>query len=401
MFVRDLSGFYSLPAGRDANEIVLGQYDNPFPPGGPVSLAPYHVWWSSTGINETEVLPETFSLGAAVTMTPEARSTFRVVRAVTEEECGGYLDSMNAYDTALLSAGCYHWTICLFLGTPVRVEEGELAAFFAYLKGLGNGGNTAAATSFHQSFQCFGCDIAETWANNTSRAGTLCWDSTLRKYTATVQLESEEVGLISLTDAALAEWFRGWHWFYRIAMAIRTDATLRARMWDYARLRVRDVLATPWGADAPWGGTLKNGTDPATIGDVFTSEQAAAILVRWHVWKPAHVVNGSTADVLITATLTNALGTYNWPAALRTTRNDTATWTDTEEDLLINALYNAARAVGVAVGQAYDWPQWSATSNPKNYDLDLIAIQADHPGVGLSRARDSFLLDQTNLPPAV
>ena len=113
------------------------------------------------------------------------------------------------------------------------------------------------------------------------------------------------------------------------------------------------------------------------------------------------MVNGSAADVLITAALTSALGTYAWPAALLATRNDTDTWTDTEEELLITALYNAALAEGVAVRRVYGWPKWSAASNPSHYDLDLTAIQADHPGVGLSRARNSFSLDDTNLPAAV
>ena len=43
-----------------------------------------------------------------------------------------------------------------------------------------------------------------------------------------------------------AEWFRQWHWCFRFAMTARTNEAYRRRMWDYARLRVRDLLATPW-----------------------------------------------------------------------------------------------------------------------------------------------------------
>ena len=36
-------------------------------------------------------------------------STFRVIRAVSEVECFGYLDEVNAYDAGLLSIGAFHW----------------------------------------------------------------------------------------------------------------------------------------------------------------------------------------------------------------------------------------------------------------------------------------------------
>ena len=40
-------------------------------------------------------------------------STFRVIRAVSEDECQGVLDGMNAYDSAILSGGPVHFTLGL------------------------------------------------------------------------------------------------------------------------------------------------------------------------------------------------------------------------------------------------------------------------------------------------
>ena len=40
-------------------------------------------------------------------------STFRVIKAISELECMGVLDGMNAYDSAILSGGPVHWTLGL------------------------------------------------------------------------------------------------------------------------------------------------------------------------------------------------------------------------------------------------------------------------------------------------
>ena len=45
-------------------------------------------------------------------------------------------------------------------------------------------------------------------------------------------------------------YFKTWHWFYRFVMAGRTVAGYRQRMWHMARIRLRDIMQTPWSAAA-------------------------------------------------------------------------------------------------------------------------------------------------------
>src|SRR4029077_7818923 len=69
-------------------------------------------------------------------LTAEELSTFKVVRAFSETECQGYLDSLNCWDSVILSAGPGHWPV----GKPDWVagggwpEGGELGGFLAFLR---------------------------------------------------------------------------------------------------------------------------------------------------------------------------------------------------------------------------------------------------------------------------
>ena len=64
-------------------------------------------------------------------------------------------------------------------------------------------------------------------------------------------------------------------------MAARTNEAYRAAHVGLRPPAPARRAPTPW--DPPL--QLANG-DPATIGDLFTSERAVAILLRWHVNQP-------------------------------------------------------------------------------------------------------------------
>src|SRR6266487_3297975 len=83
-------------------------------------------------------------------------------------------------------------------------------------------------------------------------------------------------------------------------MTARTSPPFRAAQWNFAVLRLQTLLRRPWSTTA--GGpfvSAPGGTRPAAFGDVFTSEQAVIVLLRWHVNKPSDVVgaDGATGPI--------------------------------------------------------------------------------------------------------
>ncbi|MGI8332709.1 hypothetical protein ACRYCC_22380 [Actinomadura scrupuli] len=356
MYVRDLSGQYplepdSVRAGRDLNAFVLGAWTSSSFGTGPWAKPPTHVW------NEREILPESLLGAPFARLTAAQRSTFRPVRAVAEVECLGFFDSFNAYDRGVMSLGPCHWTIALVRNQ--RLDElAELPAYFAYLYGLGGPETQAAVDVFGR----YGCGIDREWPGGTSRedAGT-CWDPTGRKYVARVTLDRENDPPLVLegAQATRAEWFRQWHWCYRFAMASRTNAVYRRRMWDYARFRLRDLLATPWVPEMLTMDPQVGAPRRATVGDLFTSERAAALLLRWHVNAPGQLLP-IDADSRLTLAFADA-GAAGW--------GDPVGWDDTEEAALTEALYqrrptDPANWLRQSLDHAYHWTTTTAWTVP-------------------------------------
>jgi hypothetical protein len=164
-------------------------------------------------------------------------------------------------------------------------------------------------------------------------------------------------------------------------------------MWDMARIRLRDIRATPWGAGPPAvpdvpapGGT----TRPATIGDVFTSEQALALIMRWHVWRPADMINAGRAGTRLRDAFTNA--------AIPASAGDPTAWTDAHERALVRGLMGQVTAFNDAgltqsMTAVRDWHTWGQGGGPRHYALDPTIAD-------LSDARGSLVFDTAGLPPA-
>lgn len=354
---RDMSGQFTLEAdsaqaGRRLDDDVLGGWTSNKFGGGAWASAPGQVW------SEREVLPEAF-LGIPFSgLTAAQRSTFRAVRAVAEVECTGYFDVYNAYDRAIFSIGPCHWTVALTSSSKVT-EAAELPALFAYM--LGRGGTDAEEAT--AVLGRYGCSLDRQWPSGTSReaAGTDPhgpWYPPERKYVARVALDGEAGArtILQGNELARTQWFRSWHWCHRFALAARTRPLFRRRMWDYARFRLRDLLATPWVPAVMTADPA--GTRPATVGDLFTSERAAGLLLRWHVNAPDDLLPVGPKSVLTTAFA--AAGAAAW--------GDPAGWNDQKEEALTNALY-AARPTDPGdwlrqtLDQVYNWTtatSWSA-----------------------------------------
>ena len=327
-WARDFSAYYPMPASmtdptsRDALGLLTRYQptqNGPYVYGPVTSAGSAQYTW-----NESRVTP-TLLTGSPITLTgtppavPAAQaalaSTYRAVAAVAHLECVDYVDNMNGYDAAVISFGLVHWA----LTTPGYSSPGELFALLSYLK-------STSPDSYQKYLGVFGVMPAKDWPAQ--------WDSSQRKYTSSPAICGNLAPLtpdnyLPVTAGPDFERFRDWHWWYRFIMMCRTSADLQHAMWDMARMRILDLLATPWAAavgtsaSIPTAPASTGGTRPAMFGEVFTSEHAVALIYRYHVNKPALVVSGGHAGASTIAALSAAnignMDTTTWSTATQTT----------------------------------------------------------------------------------
>lgn len=435
VFVRDLTSTWARPARPPVAPAhpeldVAGQWVMYTPGSGPLALPERsHTWHPEGEILPEALLPRTApdhpgptlaELVAARTdanRTPAEQdlarrqlSTFKVVRAIAEVEAVGYFDGVNAYDNAFLSLGLCHWTAgpVIMPNAPQPpqstwgVRDGELWAYLAYLKAVDQ-------PAFDAAVGRYGLDVETDWGVNGQ---ALFLPAADRKYVSR-PTAVQESGVPQQLQQVLAEFdvFRSWHWFYRFMMAARTNDGFRRRMWDMARLRIRDILNTPW--DAPNAApTIANVPDPQApggnrrvlIGDVLTSERTVALAYRWHILSPAGMVSSGLAGPALRAAFNAAAAPGN-PAFGGNPTN----WGDAHEQALVTAILARAAIIAPpgANGQPSNlvatlttvngWPAWGA--NPRGFTLPVAAIpQAPVNERQLRTSRGSYQFDASGLP---
>ena len=131
------------------------------------------------------------------------------------------------------------------------------------------------------------------------------------------------------------EYFRSWHWVYRFVMANRLFDRWKAIVYDFARLRLHELSSVrmagvPNGVIPP---VLADG-GAATLGDVYSSELSRAMVLRWHVNRPGHLVESDRA------------AGHLWGALLRAQQSAPAlswtspatTWSRPQLDALVQGL---------------------------------------------------------------
>ncbi|SEK53466.1 Peptidoglycan-binding (PGRP) domain of peptidoglycan hydrolases-containing protein [Stigmatella aurantiaca] len=373
IFVRDFSRYYTMSAGRNADALhALGKYEAWGSFGGPVSEPTAHTWATS------EMLPSNL-VGVATfqAMTASQQSTYKVVRACAEQECYGFFDSLNAYDNAFISLGPCHWTLGIVNG-QVEPSEGELCGFLAYLR-------ASNAQAFRQAIEFFGMRIAEDWNSGTGNGATL-FNNVLKNYTgwpAQQRFFTAAWERMERTEAA-GNYFKTYHWFYRLQMAGRTIAGFQRAMWNATRIRLRDIRDTPWGRGVANVGS-GNRARPPTISDVVTSERGMALLLRWHIFRPSHITARISAgdrlrNAFIAARAANP--TLNWTLAPNL-------WGDQHEEALVAAIQTEGATVNETINAMAAWPNWMGPRalNPRGYTLVLPA------GTNLRVTRNSFQFD--------
>ncbi len=362
MYARDFSGYYALPAGRHADALVeLGRYVTYLSWSGPVTAPTTRTCWP-----EAEMLPESLVGSELAAMTAAQRSTFKVARAVAEVECYAFFDSINCYDNAFVSLGPCHWTLGIVQGTTV--SEGELCGYLAYLAAVEPDAFTAA-------LEFFGVRVDEVWGVD----GDALYINGQRKFAGWLALQAEGGGFVRMEEVeAAGNFLKSWHWMYRYLMAGRTNSGFRRRMWDMARIRLRDLRAAA--------------RDGSTIGATFTSERSMGILLRWHIRFPGDVIAAANAGQRVRDALDRARAaqpTLAWA--------DRTTWTDAHEAALVQGLRDeVAQRNNAGLSETIDyvdaWPQWATGANPHGYQLDTTIGR-------LSEARGSFVFAAEGLPP--
>lgn len=433
VFVRDLTADPDRPATRPPDDgptpdrmSVLG-YRVAAWPDSYAAADPVGGTWSgpqtlpARGHNwrpEGEMLPEALlgpgrTLGAlAVAADRRPLSTFKVFRAVAEVEALGCFDGLNAYDNAFLSLGPCHWTAGPRIyqqpapGRPDRVlwdiDAGELWAYLAYLQ-------VTEPAAFARLATANGLGATPAWGVD----GRLLRDALGQlKFVGRATMQRQDGSFAEPTGrrgryARVGEYelFRTWHWYHRFQRAARTSPGFRARMWDMARIRIRDVITAPWDRPPPAPATLPDipgvgGAAPrrVRVGDVFTSERAVALVYRWHIIQPGLVISGGRAANRLRA----VLATAQTPAAPTHPgwAGSPAGWTDDHETALAWALLQPPHPAGVAatLAEVDRWPEPASQRwTDSGFTLPVGALPAAERT--LRTDRGSLAFDETGLPP--
>lgn len=362
MYVRDLSNYYTFPQGRNSNAVVIGDGAA----GGPEVRGANHSW------NETEFTTQDIFNGSTLSqLTGPQQSTFKIIRAIANAEAnGGYLDRINGWDDQYISYGPYHWTLAV----------GEFPSFLAFLK---DRQQTLGGNFYDKAIGFFGIDIKAV----DSRRNEHDWNGTgqaffmsgsQRKFAhGRMKVVSNNAGVVinDLADPAWGNYFRSWHWFYRFVMAVRTIPEFRTLTYDFARMRIRDVLSIPINN---FGFIDANGNPVnPTIGDIFKSEKSFAMVLRIHVFRPAwigDVINNRNNTLRrILRSAVNRIGNHNF-----------STWTAAEERILINEIRN------------HRYPSRNQDVHETLRGVNNFNYQNQVNGT-LSEQRN-FVFDNTNLP---
>lgn len=354
VFVRDFSSYFDFPAGRAQNDYHAVGYYEARGFGGP-NASKGHSWSPEA---EMTVQNITGLSGNSAQLNSSALSTYRTIRVVAEAECFGRFDVLNAWDNALMSAGPCHWTMGLF--DSDKYGRGEFFGFISYLKQVDN-------DVFKKVFGDFGLYPKYDWGDSRLYAEDLKTYSGWVKLTNDTYVPAQQVHAESEFNELLktkeeAHYLKTWHWFYRLSMAGRTMSGYRRVMWSMAKVRIRDVL----GKEVQFrvGTTVVT----STLGAIFTSEKSVAILLRWHVYRPSHVVHDDYQRVVPVIQQTiNETTAVNWQLPV-------SSWDDAHEAALSRKLLSAAEAVNSTIATSIIFgstqPQGTVRTGRNTFVLD-------------------------------
>jgi peptidoglycan hydrolase-like protein with peptidoglycan-binding domain len=376
VYVRDYSGYFPVPTNRLlANQSILlgrfSRYEFDSGLGGPTTEEIAFNW------HEAEITTENLVGTPSGSTAGNTKSTFNVIRAVSQVECQGYLDHINAYDNAFVSLGPFHWVLSIFSARSKKITSGgELPAFFAFVK-------VKDSAVFDKAIGFFGAGVEKEWAGN---GDNFFIKNPIRNYGKGFMTLKRGNGTISnrqgSDDLNIENYFRNWHWIYRFAMAFRTIPGLKRCVWDFARLRIRDVLNINL-INFGFVDAQGNNISP-TLGTVFTSERAIAMIIRIHVRYPSYIagVNKNTNNTLRKILLESIDQIKK--EGLEHKRLDQ--FGDRHEEIMVSQILNTSATLGGDLNKSvpivHDFPGDLRLSYPISLSNSRGSFQFDSSGLG-------------------
>lgn len=371
---------------------TLGYYEVKAP-GGPSTLKPS----ATLRWDDAEVRPE------RLTGTPDADlvavasgatrsealkallSTFRVVRAVSEQEAYGYLDGVNGWDIASLSFGPCHWSMSGSYAKPK--EAHELGGLAAYMQHLDTSGRLPGADLFRPMGLGPVVDIVKQ-GGQAARLRTPSEMAANRTGTRTCIWKLgffDDIGGSIAMDADGPREMSSWRSVYRWVRIGRTSPVFGPAVWNMTLRRIADIRRTPIIMSPMPTDPRHAARAERTIGSVFTSEIVMALLLRWHVKAPDAVVEAGIASSWIQTVYSTAASTR--PGS------DPARWSDALVDALTTAISDFARAhpehddLEGQFGRIID-PPWVGGANPYGYALDPVLRTLSGDFIAVSPVED-------------
>ncbi|WP_095125036.1 peptidoglycan-binding protein [Pseudomonas sp. Irchel s3a12] len=345
VFFRDFTSYYDYPDTHSRLEYQTLGYYEPGGFGGP-NTAKKHSWSPEAEMSILNLYDSAYNAAEA---NSAKISTYRTMRVVAEAECYGRFDVLNAWDNALMSAGPCHWTMGVFSTTNSAYAPGELPGLIAYVKNLN-------PEVFNKAFGKFGLDTVLQWGE----AGL--YFPGVRTYNTWIKLSTETDFEALPTTKEGANYMKTWHWHYRFSMAGRTIGAYRKAMWKLTKLRLSKIL------DREVKFRVSGHEVVSTLGAVFTSEKSVAILLRWHVYRPAFVVTNASLVVPAIQFVIDSNSQVNWALPV-------ASWGDTHETLLTNEIQRRLAALNDSITNAIQYgtnlPQGAVRPGRNSFIMDV------------------------------
>jgi hypothetical protein len=299
-------------------------------------------------------------------LTPLQRSNFRVVAALAEVESNGVFDGINAYDSCVLSAGPFQFTAfptTALGGTGLGAAEfGALLAFWA----------TRGTSEYPVFRDSLGVAPGKPWSIGL-------FDTDHRTYANDIRFAASNGTFVAPTAVPQRDYIRTYYAFYRVQAALRFATSLKSSLWPYARQRVADVLSADWQTEAPPGATK--------VAHVFKSELSIALLVRWHIFRPGHVISGGKAATVPQQIVKTA----------KLEKKPIDTWDAKDELKLVDAFKKvhvatlrgkSALSLKTTLGVVSNWAKWPeagleegtpSLTTSRDFSLDLSELPFPPP----------------------
>ncbi len=227
-------------------------------------------------------------------------ATFRVIMATARREAAGRFDALNGWDAQVFSCGPFQLALTS-KNSDSSPDEGEFPAFLAMLQS----GTSEQIAAFKRRFEAYAQGTQKQWSelkpNPSLRTYStrLTFAGPMDKNSTDETQRSAWVG-----DTKAREVVRNWHMAHRLLMAARREPAIQAAYWRFCRLRIQNILSTPWGPMEGWDKWSRKAT---TIGSVFRSEMSVALLLRVHVKLPNVLAKSDGHTVVVRDVLKDAV----------------------------------------------------------------------------------------------